>query len=1088
MTLPDAADRARAETEASSSFLVEAGAGTGKTRTLIRRILTLVLERDVPLGRIAAMTFTEKAAGELKTRLREQLDEVLAGGAAPERTKRALRARFDLEAAEISTIHSFCSRLLRERPVEAGVDPDFAAGDELLAADLADETFAGWFDREVRRGDGPVADALRAGADPAAIRDLSTELYGARLILDRAKLPMDANEEARETLDAAIAAFEEAQGSLSSRKPGAEQAGQLLQFLDRLRDVRKALVAGAVPLPLPESIRLTTGWPVEARERIKAARLVLKPLEDLLPALPLVPKLTALVEEMRRSFFPEIEAAKRKRGVLDFDDLLLRARDLLRDSRAAREHFRGRFDTLVVDEFQDTDPVQAEIVMRLAAPPAPQSDDWTVLTPEPGRIFLVGDPKQSIYRFRRADVETYGEARERVARLLRLSTNFRSAGPLLEFVNAVGPALLPAPVGSPPWMVPYSDLSAGPGTKPGPSPGVLFLAPPPPEPATEGAASGEEAKEDAEEDEGQLRVHEQEARAVANLLLSRFAGGDRPWSRIAVLVPRHSAIDFLQTAFREAGIPFVLEGGKSFYRREEVAAVIAALSAIDDPGDAVSVVAAFKSVLFSASDLELLEAAESGLRFDDLPAFPEGSPLRTAASLLLRLHDRRHDRPLAETLLDLLLSTQALAAAENEAVVNPLQAAANLERLLVLARDLDREGLSFREAVARLRRRTEEDGPEPAARAEEDDAVRLMTLHKAKGLEFPVVVLADLGLKEQKRRGPRASVVCEKAGGRFGVRLRFGAVRVGTARLSEVEKGDEMRQEAETRRLLYVGLTRAKERLVVSWFRRRVLLKSGDLSDGLPKSYLAPLARFEKPSPDLAALVEVVPADLSVPRARKKRPSAAPAVDVSGEMATAESRLERARGTASRALRRAGEKDAALAFTHEDAEPADRDDAPDRARRIGVAVHAAMESLLARAARPDALTAEAAVASACEALFEDERREVAALVEDLLGSAVVSRAFASPRRFVELPLLYIDVDLPGKPLVEGKIDLLFDESDGWQIVDWKTDRIATPADRLAREELYAPQLHAYELGLRKLLGPEAVVKKGLLVFARPIRA
>jgi ATP-dependent helicase/nuclease subunit A len=1080
VNLADDADRTRAAKETSSSFLVEASAGTGKTRTLIERIRCLVIDRGVPLGRIAAMTFTEKAAGEMKTRLRLAIEEARNAPEDSERRSRAERARIDLDVAEISTIHSFCARLLRERPVEAGVDPDFASGDELLAADLAEEAFAAWFDREARRAEGPVADALRAGAHPAALHDLATELYEERLVLDRATLPADAAGEIRELCRRLLGTYGPLVSLLSSKEEE-KRKERVLEVLGGLKTLL-GLPDDELPAFRPDlSIELRGRWPQEVKDVISSSRDDIALLDGLLCSLPLVPTLTALVGQIRESFFPEIEAMKRQRGILDFDDLLLRARDLLRNSPAARAHFHQRIDALVVDEFQDTDPVQAEIVMRLSAPPAPQGDDWTALSPEGGRLFLVGDPKQSIYRFRRADVETYGAARGRFADVLKLTTNFRASAPLLAFANAIGPALLPSRERAAPWNVPYSGFSQGPETKSSPSPGVLFLAPPEPVAAPGRGQPGDDGNGD---DEEQLKVNEQEARAVANLLLSRFAAGERPWSRIAVLVPRHAAIDHLQRAFREAGIPFLLEGGKSFYKREEVAAVVAALSAIDDPGDAVSVVAALKSVLFGASDLELLDAAESGLRFDDLAAFPVSSPLRPAADLLLRLHRRRHERPLAATLGDLLDSTQAFAAVEIGAVVNPLQAAANLERLLVLARDLDREQLSFRSAVARLRRRMEEDGPEPAAREEEGDAVRLMTLHKAKGLEFPIVVLADLGLKEQERRGPRASVLCERAGGRYGVRLRFGARMVGTARWTEVERGDGERQEAETRRLLYVGLTRAKERLVVSWFRKRRVLKSGELSDFLEKSLLAPLARFETPAGDLESLVEVVGADLSPASPARAAAEAAATIDLAAEMAAAAARLGRARTTASRPLRRAGEKEAGSVPRHEDVEPADREDAANRARRIGVAVHAAMEILLGGEAPPGPAAVPRTLGVVGDDLFEEERTEAATLVDALLSTDAVSRAFVARRRFTELPLLYVDASSPDRPLVEGKIDLLFEEADGWQIVDWKTDHVPDAAARATREALYAPQLRAYEEGVRRVLGPGARVKPGLLVFAR----
>jgi ATP-dependent helicase/nuclease subunit A len=1075
VTPRDAAARTRAETDATASLLVEASAGTGKTTTLIRRMVQLVVDEGIPLREIAAMTFTEKAAGEMKTRLRRRLDDVRATRLTTAQKERAERAVFDLDAAEVSTIHSFCARLLRERPVEAGVDPDFVAGDELLATDLAEEVFRDWFDRAARIEPGPVADALRAGVSPDGLRALALELYEKRLPLADATLPSDPADEVRDAVRSLISTYEPLPGRLPSKKDEkkrrrVEEVLSELRRILRLPDDRLGTASADLKIALHGT------WPEQVKKTIESSRAALSLLEGLVSSLPLVPKLTALVEEIRSSFFSAIDAAKRRDGLLDFDDLLLRARNLLRTSRAAREHFHAKYRALVVDEFQDTDPVQAEIVMRLAARPERQEGPWTDLAPEPGRLFLVGDPKQSIYRFRRADIETYAEAANRFAAAdrLSLSSSFRSTKPLIDFVNEIGPHLLPPPGGRR-YAVGYAPLDPHHETKPGDGPAVFFLSPPAPE-------------AHAPDDPDELPVRRQEARAVANLLLDRFSRGGRAWSRVAVLVPRNDTVPLLEDALGEAGIPFVLEGGKSFYRRDEIAAAVQALRAIDDPSDGIAVVATLKSVLFGVSDRVLLDAVEAGARFDDPAEMRESSPLFPAIRLLLRLHGERLARPLAATLADLLASRQALAAIENGAVVHPVQGLANLERLLSLARDLDRQGLTFREAVGRLARRAEQDAGEPAAFTEEKDAVRLMTLHKAKGLEFDVVVLADFGLKPLNGGGEPPAILCERAGGRFGVHLAFGNTTVCSARFSEVESADSIRREAEARRLLYVGFTRAKEALVVSWFRRWRTRKNDEPTDLLPESLLGSLARLETPSGRLAELVRVVPADVSCPTPPATDTEREEPVDIAAEMAAAEIRLEKARTTASRPLRRAGEKPSAFAAAREDLEPSDRDDAPDRARRIGVAVHAAMEALLRMPSRPDAVTTRLQVGKASEGLFDDERRETAALVEELLSTPVVARAFAASRRFVEMPILYLDDALPDRPLVEGKIDLLFEEGGGWQIVDWKTDRAKSPEDRLEREELYRPQLDAYENGLRKLLGSRATVKPGLLVFARPVRA
>ena len=1078
MTLRDAATRTRAESDAKASLLVEASAGTGKTTTLIRRMVHLVVKEGVPLREIAAMTFTEKAAGEMKTRLRQELDDALANGLTGDEKERADRATFDLDAAEISTIHAFCARLLRERPVEAEVDPDFIAGDELLAADLADEAWREWFDRAARRDPGPIADALRLGVSPDALQALALDLYKERLPLSDATFPADPLDEIREEIRILRKEWEDLLGLIPSKLQSDAKAGQMRDALEELAAWQSLDLEEFRGLGLQTKFNLGHGsrsaLDEDGKERFKAAAEGMKLLAAGFDALPLVPKLTALVEEIRSSFFSEIDAAKRRDGLLDFDDLLLRARDLLRTSPAAREHFHSKYRTLVVDEFQDTDPVQAEIVMRLAAAPDAPGGPWTDLTPEPGRLFIVGDQKQSIYRFRRADIETYAEARRRFAAgdRLSLSSNFRSTKPLLDFVNEIGPDLLPPSEGRA-FAVGYAPLGPSDKTNAGDGPAVLFLSPPPP-------GSVDDAPENADD----LPVRQQEARAVANLLLDRFAKGEKPWSRIAVLVPRNDTVPLLEDALREADIPFVLEGGKTFYKREEVAAAVQALRAIDDPSDGIAVVAALKSVLFGVSDRLLLDAAEAGVRFDDPKSLTNTSPIFPAIDLLLRLHRERHARPFAATLADLLASRQALAAIENGAVVHPVQGLANLERLLAFARDLDRQGLTFRDSVARIVRQTEEDAAEPAAFTDESDAVRLMTLHKAKGLEFDVVVLADFGLKGMTGGGEPPAVLFERAGGRFGVRLKFGNRVVRSARFAEVESADSIRRKAESRRLLYVGFTRAKEALVVSWFRKWRIRKDADPTDLLPESLLGVIAHLENPTGRLAELVQVVPANVKPLAPRAEKAERVEPIDIVGAMTSAESRLEEVRKTASRALRRAGEKDAPGPQVHEDVAPADRDEAPDRARRIGVAVHAAMEALMAGKAPPDSGARDLAERRAFEELFEDERREARALIGALLSLPVVARALAARRRFAELPLLYRDESLPDAPIVEGKIDLLFEEADGWQIVDWKTDRVDTLEALEGRRELYAPQLKAYEDGLRKLLGSGARVKPGLLVFAR----
>ncbi len=1088
--LVDDAARQTAVREVQRSLLVEASAGTGKTKTLIDRIVHLVVEEERLLSSIAAMTFTEKAAGEMKERLRLRFDEVARTADDPAHRARAAAARRDLDSAEVSTIHAFCSRLLRERPVEAHVDPEFVTPEEGVALELLEEVFSRWVDAAARAG-GPVTDALRRGLPPEALRELAGTIHRERTLVLSCTVPNDPLPFLRTELESLVDAGE---GVVAEVPPDLRRDAKVLFIRSALDEIRALLdldLDGLAAFHPVTQISFRNGkrglFAGETKERAEAFRDGWKSLPARLAALPDERLLARLVEEIRDDFLPRLAGEKHRRGLLDFDDLLLAARDLLRSSRAAREHFQARFPHLVVDEFQDTDPVQAEVVMRLAAPEGEQDQvDWEALSPAGGALFLVGDPKQSIYRFRRADVETYRRVAGSFGAGERLSlvTNFRSAPRILSFVNALFDRVF---VGTPdePWEVENAPLVPSPESATTHGAGeVIYLAAPP---VPESPADDEADDEDDEAAEAHATI--QEARAVANLLRSRFAAGG--YRGVAVLLGSNDAIDTFQDVFREAGIPAVLDGGVSFYRREETAAVVAALRCVDDPSDGISTVAALKSFLFALTDVELLDAAEAGTRFDDPTTAPDSGPVAEALAFLSSLRSRRLERPLGETLLELLAVRRAFAAVENGAVVNPLQAASNLERLLVLARGLDAEGLPFRDAVARLSLRLEERTAEPRAFEEDEEAVRLLTLHKSKGLEFDTVVVASLGFRDRDRAGTNQKVFYNRAGGMLAFKVPLGGETIGTPGLRVVAGWNDLRLRAEEKRLLYVALTRPRKTLVLSWFRRRKRKKDRELTDRIGKSLLEPIAFAEGPPPELAHLVEVVAPDISVPPPPAQPAVPADVVDISAVMAAAEARLERARATASRPLRRSGEKDG-LWRPGASPGPASPEDLPSierseevqaRAVRLGSAVHEAMELLLDPERIPPS-SAEDAVAATSPALDPAGVAEAVSLVERLLAHPVVARARVSRRRFVELPVLFRDEAFEGAPLVEGKIDLLFEEGDGWVVVDWKTDRISTAAARTEREALYTPQLASYARALSAVLGPGTIVKEMVLAFAR----
>ena len=667
--------------------------------------------------------------------------------------------------------------------------------EEGVARELFEEVFAEWIDDEARAG-GPVTDALRRGLAPDALRELAATLHAERALVLSGRSPATRSRTSGWSSRSLVA-----DGRARRRRgpaPISATDAKVLLLSSAIAEVRGLL---SLDLDALAAARLDTeiGFQLGKRglfsgalkEYAEAFRDEWKKLPARLASLHDEALLATVAAAVRDGFLHEARGGEAQARPPRLRRPPPRARDLLRDSRAAREHFQARFPHLVVDEFQDTDPVQAEIVLRIAAQDAEQDD-------ERGRTSSPRRPRSSSSATRSSRSTASGGPTSRSTATsprafapsarLSLVTNFRSAPRILDFVNGVFESVFEA-APSEPWEVAHAPLVPDPKqrSRGGRRAGALPLDAGRPGRAGRARRAGHEGSAPDLDGRGR-RCRGREGddpggarrREPPPLALLRRAAS----AATAVLLGSNDAIDLFQEVFRDAGIPAVLDGGVSFYRREETAAVVAALRAVDDPSDGISTVAALKSFLFGLTDVELLDASEAGTRFDDPATAPAAGPVAEAFAALAALRARRHARPFAETLLDLLSSRFALAAVENGAVVNPLQASANLERLLVLARALDDEGLPFREAVARLALRLEEKVPEPRAFEEDEDAVRLMTLHKAKGLEFDTVVVAGLGFRDREQdRGEAERSSTTAPAGSVALRASMAGTSVGDARL-----------------------------------------------------------------------------------------------------------------------------------------------------------------------------------------------------------------------------------------------------------------------------------------------------------------
>ena len=836
-SLADAQARRRINSELGTTFFVEAAAGTGKTTALVRRIVGLVSAGIASLDRIVAVTFTEKAAGETKLQLRAAIEDARSD-AGPEQRMRLDLALEQLELGRIGTIHAFCGDLLHERPVEAAIDPLFEVAPEDEAQALADEAFDSWFERILADPPEGICRLLRRRSDGIVPRE---QLRGAMNSLrEHRDFPTPWRRDAfdRDNRIDALVSELAALGPLAADASWPEdflalnlaEIGRFIANATRLEPVGGRDYDG-LEAELRSLARLrgwsTRGSPktvfgdltrTEVLERRDIAKVN---LDDFVRAsdADLAPLLHSALQEP----IAEYERLKARAGRLDFLDLLIKTRDLIRDDTQVRSELQRRYTHFFIDEFQDTDPLQAEILILLAADD-PSVTNWRAVRPVPGKLFLVGDPKQSIYRFRRADIALYEEVKSHLiasgAELLHLTASFRAPPSIQSFINeAFSPAM--AGGGARGGQARYVALEKA---RPEISGRPTLIALPVPRPYSD---RGRFAK---------YRVNESLPPTVAAFI--QWLVEESGWTveengAPTPICPRHIAILFRRfrnfgndvtreyvRALETRGIPHVLVGGRSFHDCEEAIALRNALTAIEWPDDELSVFATLHGPLFALSDEALLlfrqELAEDGalktrrlnpMRPFDRTSIPSGTAeVADALDLLRELHFGRNRRPIAQT-INMLLDT-VRAHAGIALWPSGEQALANTQRLTDMARQFERNASSFRAFVNKLERDAERGEADEAPIVEEGtEGVRLMTVHKAKGLQFPVVVLADPTCSAA-RDTPSRHVDSAR---RLWLEPLCGSAPV---ELLEAAADEQLREKDEAIRVAYVAATRARDLLV----------------------------------------------------------------------------------------------------------------------------------------------------------------------------------------------------------------------------------------------------------------------------------
>ena len=1066
----EARDRIRDSLE--ETLFVEAGAGTGKTTSLVDRVMSLARSGAATMDRPAVITFTTAAASELRDRIRERLERLAAPGSASslasEELERVHRALDDLDRSYIQTVHSFSLALLRERPLEAGLPPAFETMDAIEGDLFFEESWSEWVDRAL---DAPelrsdLELAFSFGLTLGQLREIALAFHQDYDLLENAAFPV-----VPIPVAAAVAHLKDAVPELE-RLGGYSRIGDgdrlydhvrgVLRSIDRLGETDPGESSAYRTLQRALPIRQRGGrqgdWDTDPVSGANACAHLKERLADLHETV------SEELAQVRLSAFNGILRALRKftldsvserktQGRAGFQDLLVWARDLLRDNTEVRDHFRQRFSHILIDEAQDTDPIQAEIAMFIAEddPPIGGSSHrprhWQQVKPKPGKLFVVGDPKQSIYRFRRADVDQMYALRDRMGgETLHLRQNFRSQSPVMDWVNAAFDTWMPEGFRQADYLplAPRWEADTDHPLKPR----VWRLG---------GEVNGAIAE-----------VREEEAEYIAGLLgtiaggqwqvldpgLTEEAGAERyraaALSDVCILMTRRTGLRTLELAIEGAGIPYRLEGASLIFDTQEIRDLLNCLKAIDDPADQVATVAALRSPAFACSDVDLLRFSELGGSFDylaEVESIPSGddNPVPGALEMLRRFHNGRMWTSLA-ALIDGFIRDRMLM----QAAMDHPRTREQWRRYRFMVEQArafaEAGGDSLRAFLQWVERQAAEGARvnESPAPETDEDAVKIMTVHASKGLEFPIVILTGLN---STRRSVSSGVLFDRDTAAVEAAVGSGDNRFETPGHESLRERESRMGDDEAVRLIYVATTRARDHLVLSMYRGS---RGGTYADKIA-------AIFEGRDD----LWEPVPAT------HGGSPAPAMASSHSGDSGghSLEER-ERWRQHREELLARLGRPVSVGATGMASvAKEEPRTDEPWRKGRGGTSLGRAVHSVLQTV---DLVTGSGidhtARAQAAAEGIPGRWAEVARLARVAVESQIVQRATAS-RFWREAP-----VAIPvGDGVLEGFGDLMFEEDGGLVLVDYKTDAVDSVNidEALSRYQL---QGGAYALAVENATG------------------
>ncbi len=1052
-------DRFRVRTRLNVNMVVEAGAGTGKTTLLIDRLCFALLAQGVSAPRLVALTFTEKAAAEIKTRLIFKLQAVLraAREGAEESTLQVLREHFavplpeiisraeaalsQLDRSQIGTIHGFCADILRMYPLEAGLTP----GAEIDKGPRAQAIFETEWNRFLDRELGETAPRAAQWKQVlpriplADLRACAEEMCGGKTGAYDYFAQKDLL--ARVCEERAVRARQMAEEFSAGKRAPRVIEKALFQAASRFENASAWLRTGAAPQTQEETIPVKSvpkDWDEDSAEEAKAlCRFAAQ-------ADPAVQQLVLKAYDLLADPVQTVRARYTQEGILSFDDLIVKTRDLLKNNLLVRRYLQEEYDALYIDEFQDTDPVQGELLLFLAEQKGGGATDWREVKLQPGKLFVVGDPKQSIYRFRGADITAYELFTDLILKQggekAYLRRNFRSEKEIIALANGVCSAVMKE---KPSFQPAYEPIFTEKTDAYGAAEMALVCA--------------REEKISADD------YRHNQGRFIARWVRENVGkmtlrdGRKLQYKDIALLTRAATTLGPYADALRREGVPFSLEEDRDFYRRQEISDFLNFLRAADDPRNRIALAGVLRSPLGALTDEELYRLARAGEL--NWRADTQEPKARRVFALLKNFAARAGREPLRDLLRGLLNETflaEACAAAYDGE-----RSMANLQKLVSLA-----EGYSLQtpstlgQFLSRVQEMMEQELGRLTALPEGEalNAVSVMTVHKSKGLEFPVVILADISKKESAAAAKRPAHL-------YSWRDDLHGFRVGPyadINLAWLEEEQKEHGRCEEVRVLYVALTRAREKLLVVGNEdsdRRTMAEMFGRAGFFPLEGERPDVLAEQGELRLTYVPYQKPEEFIYTH------SPAPAVRRKDKDLPSWRKAYAARMAEYRKWREEKPPLSPSAMAGEETENR-------RAADLGTLVHAALacywrgeENLsvcLARAVR------------------ETDLPEYETAAREILDVFFASDAFARLRA-----MRVLDAEIPfsrqmPQGVISGVVDLLLRDKDGtvW-VADFKTDLADDPAQTA---EKYRPQLQAYVQAVRQMYPQNTV--RGAVVLVR----